>query len=672
MSFTKSLKIVLLFVFALSLLSTLNGQTTNHIVWSVDSVTNGMTVEKQIFLSGRIDDGWSIYDASIAMDLPGLKVSSKDGDISIRETKILSTPTKIDDEVFASKMDVFQNEIKIRISIFSKAEMADLFQVKIQYDLIKKDAFESEEQFIKINTVVNANITGDTSSITKKPVDSAEIFSMLVPSIDLKNPLTDCGANSSTATTDTADKGLLTLFFLGFLGGLVALITPCVFPMIPLTVSFFTKKAGSRKEGIKSAFLYGFFIFAIYVLLSLPFHFLQSLNPAILNNISTNVYLNIIFFVVFVVFALSFFGLFEITLPSSISNSADSKSGSKNIIGIFFMALTLAIVSFSCTGPILGTLLAGSLSGDGGATQLTAGMAGFGLALALPFALFALFPNWLNSLPKSGGWLSSVKVVLGFLELALALKFLSNADLVMHWGILKREIFIGIWIIISALLSLYLFNIIKFKHDTPIKKLSSFRIGLALLVSAFTLYLIPGVTNTKYANLSLISGFPPPLYYSIYHKASNCVLDLNCTHDYQEGLKLAKEQNKPILLDFTGYACVNCRKMEENVWSQSEIYNTMKENYIVVSLYVDDKRELPLAEQFTYKSRDGQEKEIRTIGDKWATFETENFGSNAQPLYAIINNKQQLLSHPLGYANTKQLEKEYLEWLLCGIEAAKK
>ena len=383
-------------------------------------------------------------------------------------------------------------------------------------------------------------------------------------------------------------------------------------------------------------------------------------------------YLNIIFFIVFVVFALSFFGLFEITLPSSISNSADSKSGSKNIIGIFFMALTLAIVSFSCTGPILGTLLAGSLSGDGGATQLTAGMAGFGLALALPFALFALFPNWLNSLPKSGGWLSSVKVVLGFLELALALKFLSNADLVMHWGILKREIFIGIWIIISALLSLYLFNIIKFKHDTPIKKLSSFRIGLALLVSAFTLYLIPGVTNTKYANLSLISGFPPPLYYSIYHKASNCVLDLNCTHDYQEGLKLAKEQNKPILLDFTGYACVNCRKMEENVWSQSEIYNTMKENYIVVSLYVDDKRELPLAEQFTYKSRDGQEKEIRTIGDKWATFETENFGSNAQPLYAIINNKQQLLSHPLGYANTKQLEKEYLEWLLCGIEAAKK
>ncbi|RZL02575.1 MAG: DUF255 domain-containing protein, partial [Pedobacter sp.] len=410
---------------------------------------------------------------------------------------------------------------------------------------------------------------------------------------------------------------------------------------IPLTVSFFTKKSNNRKQGIRNAFIYGFFIFLIYILLSLPFHFIGNVNPEIFNNISTNVYLNVAFFIVFIVFSLSFFGLFEITLPGAVGNSADSKAGVGSIAGIFFMALTLAIVSFSCTGPILGSLLAGSLSSDGGAMQLTSGMAGFGFALALPFALFAMFPNWLNALPKSGGWLTTVKVVLGFLEVALAFKFLSNADLVMHWGILKREVFIAIWIVVFALLTLYLFGIIRFKHDSPIKKLPKVRLILGLLTGAFTLYLVPGVTNTRWKNLSLISGFPPPLYYSIYPQKSDCILGLNCTKDYDQGLKMAKEQNKPMLIDFTGYACVNCRRMEENVWTQPDVYKLLQDKFIIVSLYVDDKKKLPVKEQFTYTTKDGLKKEISSVGDKWATFQTENFKNNSQPWYAVMNTKEE-------------------------------
>jgi thiol:disulfide interchange protein DsbD len=370
--------------------------------------------------------------------------------------------------------------------------------------------------------------------------------------------------------------------------------------------------------------------------------------------------------VIFIVFALSFFGLFEITLPSSLSGRADAKAGTGNIIGIFFMALTLAIVSFSCTGPILGSLLVGSLTG--GAVQLTAGMGGFGLALALPFTLFALFPNWLSSLPKSGGWLNSVKVVLGFIEVALAVKFLSNADLVMHWGLLKREVFIGIWVLAGAGTTLYLLGVIKFPHDSPVKKLSNGRITLAVIFGIITIYLVPGLTNTKMANLKLISGFPPPLYYSIY-QSGECILNLNCSHDYEEGLKMARAENKPMLLDFTGYACVNCRRMEENVWSDPEVYKTMKEKFIIVSLYVDDKKKLPAARQFTYTTREGTQKEIISVGDKWATFETENFKNNAQPLYAIVNGDEILMNNPVGYT---PVIKEYKAWLQCGLDAFEK
>ena len=469
---------------------------------------------------------------------------------------------------------------------------------------------------------------------------------------------------------EVKEKSNFTIFLLGFLGGFIALLTPCVFPMIPLTVSFFSKSAANNQKGMANSILYGFFIFLIYFLLSLPFHVLDSLDPEILNNVSTNVTLNVVFFIIFLVFAFSFFGYYELTLPASWSNALDSKANKiGGWIGIFFMALTLAIVSFSCTGPILGTLLGSSLSTDGGAIQLTLGMSGFGLALALPFTLFAMFPKWLNSLPKSGGWLNTVKVVLGFIELGLALKFLSNADLVQHWGLLKRELFIALWIITGLGLALYLFGKIKFPHDGSIKKLSKSRIIFGSITIAFVIYLIPGLTNTKYANLKILSGFPPPMCYSYYDKTTECPLGLNCYKDLDEGLAAAKLENKPIMLDFTGWACVNCRKMEEHVWSTSKVYDILNKDYIVISLYVDDRKELMENEKFDYLKPNGSVKKIKTVGDKWATLQTINFQNNSQPYYVLLNHDMQLLNHTTSY--TPDVD-EYFEWLKLGLERYKK
>ena len=481
--------------------------------------------------------------------------------------------------------------------------------------------------------------------------------------LDLKN--TDL---LQTGTKTAADSGssLFNIFLLGFVGGLLALLTPCVFPMIPLTVSFFTKGAQSRRKGIFNAILYGFFIVLIYMLLSIPFHLIDGLDPSILNMISTNIWLNIFFFVILVFFSLSFFGFYEITLPSSWGTKMDAASDIGGFIGIFFMALTLAIVSFSCTGPILGSLLAGSLGTAGDpAFQLSAGMTGFGLALALPFALFALFPNLLNTLPKSGGWLNTTKVVLGFLELAFAFKFLSNSDLVGHWDLLKREIFIGLWIVIFTGLALYLFGKIKFPHDSPLKKRSFLRISFGIFVVAFVVYLIPGTFKTPTWNLNALSGFPPPQFYSIYERATDCPLGLNCYKDFEEGVQAASEANKPILLDFTGWACVNCRKMEENVWSDPSIYALLKNNYVLISLYVDDhEKELPEAAQFDFLKANGTIKKIRTYGDKWSTFQSVNFKNASQPYYILMNASLDILNTPQQYSDITT----YKNWLEKGIE----
>ena len=647
----KGSKILLLLVsFVVFFTGISYGQDSSYVRWQ-SSVKKISGSKYEISLKGTIKAGWHLYSTISEIDaITGVLINCEDSSAKLAAPVVIANNKTINDPAFKKELQVSTDSISIvqEINFTGKAE--PVIKLDLGYYVGLNDNFLPEEK--KLTVVLDEMVV------------LPAVSRILIPSIDINKPITDCGASASIENVKS--KGLLNVFWLGFLGGFIALILPCLFPMIPLTVSFFTKKASSKKAGITNAFLYGFFIFLIYILISLPFHFLEKLNPEILNNISTNVYLNIIFFAVFIFFAFSFLGYYEIALPSALSNKADSKAGAGNIVGIFFMALTLAIVSFSCTGPILGSLLAGSLSGDGGAMRLTFGMAGFGLALALPFALFALFPNWLNSLPKSGGWLNTVKVALGFIELALAFKFFSNADLVMHWGILKREIFIGIWVIIGVGLTLYLFGLIQFKHDSPVKKLSKTRIGFGIISALFTLYLVPGITNTKWANLKLISGFPPPLYYSIYHKDSDCILDLNCTRDYEEGLKKARAEHKPILLDFTGYACVNCRRMEENVWTEPNVYKLMREKFIVISLYVDDKKRLPVANQFIYKTKEGIEKEINTVGDKWATFETENFTNNAQPLYAILNNEEVLLSHPVGYTPSAT---EYLQWLQCGVDA---
>ncbi|MBL7794366.1 MAG: thioredoxin family protein [Saprospiraceae bacterium] len=482
---------------------------------------------------------------------------------------------------------------------------------------------------------------------------------------DLSAPAGQC---SDVPADKTEKKGYWNIFILGFIGGLIALLTPCVFPMIPLTVSFFTKSSGNRRKGLINASMYGFFIFLVYFLLSIPFHLIDTINPDILNDISTNVWLNLSFFAIFIVFAFSFFGYYEITLPESWQNKASAAEGVGGMVGVFFMALTLALVSFSCTGPILGSLLAGALSSDGGAWQLTTGMSGFGLALALPFALFAAFPGWMQSLPRSGGWLNTVKVVLGFVEIALAFKFLSNADLVKHWGLLKIEPFLALWILTAAGLAAYLFGLIRFPHDDKGVKIGMPRKLLGLASFAFAVYLATGFMYDEKADsfrpLKLLSGLAPPVCYS-WLKPCDCPQNLNCFKDLEEGLAYAKEVNKPIMIDFTGHACQNCRKMEEHVWPEPGVYNHLKNDYVLISLYVDEKIELPADEQVVVQKATGGTRKLRNYGHKWAHFQTEFFQTNSQPYYVLLSPEGRLLNAPVGYTPD---DKAYEAFLRCGLE----
>ena len=443
----------------------------------------------------------------------------------------------------------------------------------------------------------------------------------------------------------------INILILGLLGGFLALLTPCVFPMIPLTVSFFSTKNEQAKLYSSS---YGFFIILIYVSLSIPFYFLENINPEILNQISTSPVLNFIFFAIFVAFALSLFGLFDITLPSSWSNTVDSKSNLyKGLISTFFMSLTLCLVSFSCTGPILGTLLVGTLTSDGGAIDLTYGMLGFGVALAVPFTLLAFFPNVINKLPKSGSWTNSIKVVLGFVELALAFKFLSNVDLILEWGILKREIFIGIWVLLFLLCGLYLLR--------TSKKLSY------ILSSSFFIivgiYMSSSLFSTK-TNLSLLSGLLPPEFYSVYQDDNECPLSLNCIKDFDEGKSESVENNKPILLDFTGWACANCRRVEENTWSEPKVYDMINNEFILISLYVDDRSDLNQDQIIILTDKNGNEKTLKKVGEKWSAFQTINFKNNSQPYYVLLSPNLEVLNKPIQYTDTDT----YQSWLSEGLD----
>ena len=522
---------------------------------------------------------------------------------------------------------------------------------------------------LKGNIVLNVG-KGDQFYALELPYSAALANGSKVEGFQMVLPVSATTAKEGACgdVQASTDASAWSVFFLGFLGGLIALITPCVFPMIPVTVSFFTKRSKTKKEGIQNGVLYGLSIFLIYILASVPFHIIGNVQPEIFNSISTNATLNIIFFIVFIFFSISFFGYFEITLPSGIANKADAKSGLGSLGGIFFMAITLAIVSFSCTGPILGTLLVGSL--QGGAWALTQGMAGFGLALALPFTLFAIFPGWLQSIPKSGGWLDTVKKILAFVELALAFKFLSNADLVQHWGILKREVFLGIWTLVALGLTAYLFGWLKLPHDVKGAKIAPTRKVLGVMSFAFAIYVAQGIPVSRASSLQLLSGFPPPASYSLYESSNNTTTGLHAqvVNDYPKALEMAKASNKPLLIDFTGWACVNCRKMEENVWIDPAVKSYIEENFILVSLYVDDRANLPIEKRFTYTNAAGQSKEIKTQGDLWATFQSENFKQVTQPLYVVLSPDQTLLSNPVGYTPNIQ---QYLAWLQCSVKAGK-
>ena len=634
--FVRSFLILSLFLTSLSVWA----QDNTAFKWDVSSKKIGEK-EYELQFSTNGANGWQLYAPNqVLSDVPVAELQFADSSIKSRaEFKDSGSVQSIQSAIFEMPVKVYEQPVTWKKTITISGTVPATLQGTLAYSYGRNDEFYPASFEFSV------------------PLEGGAVASnrIRISSIDIQNPVSNCGDD------DTADKSLMGIFILGFLGGLIALITPCVFPLIPLTVSFFTKRSGTRKKGITNALLYGFSIFIIYVILSIPFHVVDQANPEILNNISTNVWLNLFFFLIFIFFALSFFGFYEIGLPSGLANKIDSRSGLSDVWGIFFMALTLAIVSFSCTGPILGSLLAGALTNAGGAIQLSFGMGGFGLGLALPFALFALFPHWLQSLPKSGGWLTTVKVVLGFLELALAVKFFSNADLVKQWGLLKREVFIAIWIAIGLAIVLYLLGVIRFKNEGK-PKMTGVRWAFTILFAAFTIYLIPGVTNTKYANLPLISGFPPPLSYSIYDREVSFEPMKN---DYEKALAIARQQNKPVLIDFTGWACVNCRRMEENVWIDPEVERMMKEDFVVVSLYVDERKKLPLAEQVEVETKNGK-KSIVTVGDKWATFQAENFNAVAQPQYAIISTDEQILTKTKAYTPDAD---EFKEWLQCGLNA---
>lgn len=484
-------------------------------------------------------------------------------------------------------------------------------------------------------------------------------------------PVGDCGVEDVARGTN-----LLWTFVLGFLGGLVALLTPCVFPMIPLTVSFFTKSSEDKGSGIRNALIYGLSIIVIYV--SIGLIITGVFGATALNLLSTNWIANTLFFLIFVFFAFSFFGYYEITLPSSWANKSNTMADKGGLLGIFFMAFTLALVSFSCTGPIIGSALVQSATSSLGPFVV---MLGFSSALAIPFTLFAAFPSWLNSLPRSGSWMNSVKVVLGFLELALALKFLSVADMTMHWNILPYEVFMGLWVIIFAAMTAYLFGLFKFPHDSPMKKLSPTRGFFAVGSLALTVYLISGFflndVTKSYNSLKLMSGLAPPSQYNIllpeaevdatikakYPSFTKCANNLDCFKDYYEGMAYAKENNKPVLLDFTGYGCVNCRKTEEHIWIADKVRDNIQENYVLISLYVDDRKEL---ENILFS--EPRQTKLRRVGDMWADFQIVNFEQNSQPLYVMMSPDEKVLAAPRGY---KEGIDDYADFLDCGLNTFK-
>jgi thiol:disulfide interchange protein DsbD len=514
----------------------------------------------------------------------------------------------------------------------------------------EKKAALKESESDKTNETYKTSETSETLSITNlsttEKTESA--------SIDLWQPVIE--ELNSFGSQQTHNKSWIGIFLLCFVGGFIALLTPCVWPVIPMTVSFFLKRSKSnRKKAVGDAITYGLAIIVIYLALGLLITMI--FGASALNDLSTNAVFNLIFFALLVVFAISFFGAFELTLPQSWSNKMDRKAESTTgMLSIFFMAFTLVLVSFSCTGPIIGSLLV-QAAGMGSISGPAVGMFGFGLALAIPFAFFAIFPSFLQNLPKSGGWLNSVKVVLGFLELALALKFLSVADLAYGWHILDREVFLVLWIILFALLGFYLLGKIRFVHDSELRQVSIPRFFLALISLSFALYMVPGLWG---APLKAISAFSPPLYTQDFNLYPGEVHPKY--YDYDEGMEYARKNGKPVMVDFTGYGCVNCREMEASVWSDPRVKNIIDNDYVLISLYVDDKTKLP---EPIIVNEYGKTVKLRTVGDRWSYLQRHKFGANAQPYYVLLNNNGFPVAPWRAYNKNV---KGYIQFLQTGLE----
>ena len=635
-------------------------QILEPVKWST-SVEKVSDTEYKLISKATIESGWHLYSQNVPEDGPiptSFIYDDFNGAFKFIDNTSEEEGHTVDDPVFQMKIKFF--------------EKSAIFVQKIEV--------LGEET--TVNGIVEFMVCDDSRCLPPTEVELvfnlSESKNPITTSTDEQNIKTDTIESLSTQKEST--KGLWGIFFIAFLSGFAALLTPCVFPMIPMTVSFFTKQSKTKAAGIKNAIIYGISIIVIYVLLGTAVTAVFGADA--LNALATNVWFNIIFFLLLVVFAVSFLGAFEIMLPNSWANKVDSKADRGGLIGIFFMALALAIVSFSCTGPIVGTLLVQAASKGGLAPII--GMLGFSLAIALPFALFAAFPGWLNSLPKSGGWLNTVKVVLGFLELALAFKFLSQADLVLQTHILEREVFLAIWIAIFGTLALYLFGKIQLPHDSPLTHISVGRLSLGLIVLSFTIYMIPGLWG---APLNLISAFPPPQNYSEspygvgFLKLNEIGSSTNSIHgdlpegahllaphdilafnDYDEGLAYAKAVGKPVMIDFTGWACVNCRKMEQNVWPEPQILDILKNKVVLISLYVDDKRKLDIQDVVESKLKPG--KQLKYIGQKWSELQAVKYKANSQPFYVLMNHDEENLIDPIAY--TPDVD-EYYRWLTEGI-----
>lgn len=660
-------------------------QIHDPVKWST-SVEKISDTEYDLITTATIEAKWHLYSQNVPADgpIPTSFLFKKSADFKVVGKTSEEKGKTVHDPVFDMEIKYFENKAVFKQRV--KINNSNAFKISGEVEfMVCDDASCLPPTTIDLTFSIPANKV--TAAIVNT-TENAEVSE--VTSVDAKDHVTisptpidknkaDVAVKAVKNSNKTSNKSLLTIFIIAFFSGFAALLTPCVFPMIPMTVSFFTKQSKSKAEGIRNAIIYGISIVLIYVLLGLLVSAIFGADA--LNALSTNVWFNVIFFLLLVVFAVSFLGAFEIVLPSSWGTKVDAQADRGGIIGIFFMALALAIVSFSCTGPIVGTLLVEAAAG-GNQIGPIVGMLGFSLALAIPFALFAAFPGWLNSLPKSGGWLNTVKVVLGFLELALAFKFLSNADLVLqlHW--LEREVFLSIWITIFLALAFYLFGKIQLPHDSPLTHISVGRLSLGMLSLAFAIYMIPGLWG---APLNLISAFPPAQHYSespygvgfsrmnsgtssgenieipdgAHLMPPHNILAFN---DYDKGLAYAKKVNKPVMIDFTGHACVNCRKMEQNVWPKDEILPILKNEVVLISLYVDDKRPLADGEEIESKLHPG--KKLKYIGQKWSEFQIINYGANAQPFYVLMDHNEENLIEPVAY--TPNVE-EYHNWLKKGI-----